>query len=120
MPDRITLTGVGGFGRHGVFDHERENGQEFLVDATLWLDLAPAGRSDQVSDTLDYGAVATAIAAEIEGEPVNLIETLAARIADRCLADERVRQVEVTVHKPMAPVDVPFADIAVTVTRSRA
>lgn len=117
--DRITLRRVGAFGRHGVFDHERADGQQFFVDATLGLDLAPAGRSDRLEETVDYGTLAHAIVAEVEGEPVDLIETLAERIAALCLHDDRVREVEVTVHKPMAPVDVPVGDIAVTVIRSR-
>lgn len=117
--DRITLRRVGAHGRHGVFDHERADGQQFFVDATLTLDLRPAGGSDRLEDTVDYGSLASAIVAEIEGEPVNLIETLAERIAALCLRDDRVREVEVTVHKPMAPVGVPVDDIAVTVSRSR-
>lgn len=118
--DRISLTGIAASGRHGVFAHERENGQRFVVDATLWLDLAPAGESDALADTVDYGALASAIVADIEGDPLDLIEALATRVARTCLTDARVREVEVTVHKPMAPVDVPFDDIAVTVRRSRA
>ncbi|GAB3712396.1 dihydroneopterin aldolase [Mariniluteicoccus flavus] len=119
MSDRITLTGIEAFGRHGVFEHERADGQRFRVDATLWLDLGPAGESDDLVDTVDYGGVAQAIVADVERDPLDLIEALAARIARTCLTDARVREVEVTVHKPMAPVDVPFDDIAVTVRRSR-
>lgn len=119
MADRITLSGLRATGRHGVFDHERRDGQEFVVDATLWLDLAPAATSDALRDTVDYGALANAIVGHIQGEPLDLIEALAGRIADTCLDDPRVRQVEVTVHKPQAPIDVPFGDVAVTIARSR-
>lgn len=117
--DRIELRGVRGRGRHGVYEHERRDGQDFVVDVVLWLDLAPAARSDDVVDTVHYGEVAETVVAEIEGEPAALIETLADRIASRCLVDGRVRAVEVTVHKPQAPITVPFEDVAVTVVRSR-
>jgi dihydropteroate synthase len=119
QPDRITLTGLRVTGRHGVFAHERLTGQEFVVDATLEFDTAPAARSDDLADTVDYGALAQRLAAEIAGEPVNLIETLAARLAEVCLRDPRVRAAEVTVHKPAAPIPLTFGDVAVTVRRSR-
>lgn len=117
--DRIVLRGVRGHGRHGVYDHERAAGQTFVVDVVLSLDLGPAARSDDVADTVHYGELAEMVVAEIEGEPVALVEALAARIADRCLEDARVREVEVTVHKPQAPIPVPFEDVAVTIVRSR-
>jgi len=117
--DAITLTGLRGVGRHGWFDHEQRAGQPFVVDVTLNVDTRAAAGSDHLDDTVDYAAVAGAVLAEIEGEPVRLVETLAGRIADRCLADPRVRSVTVTVHKPEAPLTVPFADVAVTVTRGR-
>lgn len=117
--DRIGLVGLRGRGRHGVFAHERANGQHFIVDVMLVLDLAPAAKSDDLADTVDYGALATDVVAIVEGEPVQLIETLADQIAMRCLADSRVHEVEVTVHKPEAPVTVPFADVTVTMKRSR-
>ncbi len=117
--DRIELRGLRGHGRHGAYPHEREVAQPFVVDVTLSLDLAPAARSDDVTDTVHYGELATRVVAVVEGEPVALIETLAARIADVCLTDPRVEQAEVTVHKPEAPVGVPFQDVAVTVVRSR-
>ena len=117
--DRIELVGLRGRGRHGVFAHERENGQTFVVDLALTLDLAAAARSDDLADTVDYGSLATDVVAIVEGEPVQLIETLADRIARRCLADSRVHEVEVTVHKPEAPVTVPFHDVIVTLKRSR-
>lgn len=117
--DEITLTGLTVFGRHGVFAFEREQGQEFTVDVTLRLDLRPAAASDDVRDTVHYGELAEALALIIEGEPVDLIETLAERLADACLADERVHDTTVTVHKPHAPIERAFSDVSVTVHRSR-
>ena len=118
--DEITLTGLRVFGRHGVFDFEREQGQEFVIDVALSLSLAAAARSDDVADTVHYGALAEAIAAIVGGEPVALIETLAQRIADEVLRDDRVDAVRVTVHKPQAPIDLAFDDVAVTIRRGRA
>jgi dihydroneopterin aldolase len=118
--DRIALTGLRVRGHHGVFEHERRDGQEFVVDAVLELDTSAAARSDDLADTLDYGALATSLAAVVEGEPVNLLETLVARLADACLADARVQAATVTVHKPQAPIPLTFADVAVTVRRERA
>ncbi len=119
MVDRIVLTGLTVRGHHGVFDFERRDGQDFAVDVALELDTAPAARSDDVADTVDYGELATALAAIISGEPVNLIETLAQRLADVCLGDERVAAATVTVHKPQAPIPMQFADVAVTIRRTR-
>ena len=118
-PDRVRLTGITARGRHGVFDFEREQGQTFVVDVSCSLDLSAAAATDDLSATLDYGNLAAAIAADIEGEPVNLIEALADRVVQTCLRTAAVRDVEVTVHKPEAPVPVPVADIAVTLVRSR-
>ncbi|MHA3701620.1 dihydroneopterin aldolase [Jatrophihabitans sp. YIM 134969] len=119
MPDDvISLTGLRVFGHHGVFEHERRDGQDFVVDVALRLDTAAAAASDDVTDTVHYGELAQAVAAVVAGEPVNLIETLAARLADVCLADSRVRSATVTVHKPSAPIPLTFGDVAVTVTRS--
>ncbi|WP_228479869.1 dihydroneopterin aldolase [Microbacterium abyssi] len=117
--DEIRLTGLTVFGRHGVFAHERENGQEFTIDLSLQLSLADAAASDDVADTVHYGELAESVAAVVAGEPVNLIETLAQRIADVALGDRRVRAVEVTVHKPHAPIPLTFADVAVTLRRAR-
>lgn len=118
--DEIQLTGLTVFGRHGVFDHERENGQEFVIDLRLHLALAGAAASDDVTDTVHYGELAEKVAAVVGGEPVNLIETLAQRIADVTLEDERVQQVAVTVHKPHAPIALSFSDVSVTILRTRA
>ena len=119
MSDRIALTGLRARGRHGVFDFERERGQDFVVDVVLELDLGKAAASDDVADTVHYGELAGALVAVIEGEPVNLIETLADRLAGVCLADARVAAATVTVHKPQAPIPHEFADVAVTIGRSR-
>lgn len=118
--DEIILTGLTVFGRHGVYDHERRDGQEFTVDLRLGLSLAPAAASDDVADTVHYGELAEKVAAVVAGDPVDLIETLASRIADVVLADDRVRTVAVTVHKPHAPIALDFADVAVTLHRGRA
>ena len=120
MTDRIVLTGLRVRGHHGVFEHERRDGQDFLVDLTVWLDLAPAGESDKLVDTLDYGALAQSTAEIVAGPPVDLIETVAGHIAASTLsADPRIEAVEVTVHKPSAPIPLTFADVAVVVHRSR-
>lgn len=119
MSDRIALTGLRARGYHGVYESEREHGQEFVVDAVLELDLRPAAESDQVTDTVDYGGLAGRLVEVITGTPVNLIETLAARLAEVCLADHRVAAATVTVHKPQAPIRHEFADVAVTLRRER-
>lgn len=103
-----------------MYDFEREQGQDFVVDAVLELDLAPAARSDEVTDTVHYGELAERLVAVVTGEPVNLIETLADRLLAVCLADSRVVTATVTVHKPEAPVPHAFSDVAVTMTRTRA
>lgn len=119
MSDEITLTGLTVFGYHGVFDHERAEGQEFTIDVRLRLSLAPAAASDDVIDTVHYGELAERIAAVVAGPPVNLIETLAQRIADVVLDDARVQHTSVTVHKPHAPISLTFSDVSVTVHRER-
>lgn len=117
--DRVVLTGLRAWGRHGVFDHEREQGQHFVVDVALSLDLSPASTTDDLRRTLDYGTLAEAVVADVQGEPLNLIEALAERVARTCLRHPEVVEVEVTVHKPEAPIGVAFTDVAVTLTRSR-
>jgi dihydroneopterin aldolase len=119
MLDRISIVGLRVRGHHGYFEHERTAGQEFVVDAVLWLDTAPAAAEDDLSLTVDYGVIAERLAEIVAGEPVALIETLAGRLAAACLADPAVREAEVTVHKPQAPVRQQFADIAVTIRRDR-
>jgi dihydroneopterin aldolase len=117
--DRISLTGLTVRGNHGVFDFERRDGQDFVVDVLLELDTAAAARSDALEDTVHYGVLAENLAAVISGEPVNLLETLAALLAEVCLADERVDAATVTVHKPQAPIPLTFSDVAVTIRRTR-
>ena len=112
----IALTGIRATGYHGVFDFERRQGQEFVVDAVL--DVVRPGTEDDLATTVDYGGLASALVADVERDPVDLIETLASRIAEACLAFDLVRAVTVTVHKPQAPIPVPFADVAVQLTRS--
>jgi 7,8-dihydroneopterin aldolase/epimerase/oxygenase len=118
--DRVALRGLKARGHHGVFPREREEGQTFLVDVVLGLDTRPAAAGDDLEKTVHYGIVAEEVVAIVEGEPVNLVETLAERIAVSCLAHEAVQEVEVCVHKPDAPITVPFDDVTVTITRSRA
>lgn len=117
--DRITLTGVTALGHHGVFDFERREGQPFVVDAVLYLDFSAAAKSDDVSDTAHYGEVAQRITEWISGEPLSLIEALAVRIADGLLSEFGLQAVDITVHKPQAPIEVPFGDVAVSVHRER-
>lgn len=119
MTDRITLTGLRVTGRHGVFAHERRDGQEFVVDAALEVDTAAAAAADDLAQTIDYGALAQRLADIVAGPPVRLIETLAAQLAEACLSDERVAAATVTVHKPQAPIPLQFEDVAVTIRRER-
>lgn len=117
--DQIELTGLTVFGRHGVFEHERRDGQDFTIDLRLHLPLKTAAESDDVRDTVHYGELAEKVAAVVAGEPVNLIETLAERIADAVLEEQLVQSVEVTVHKPHAPIALTFSDVAVKIIRGR-
>ena len=119
VADQIRVTGVRAYGYHGVLAEERRVGQEFVVDLVLDVDLTAAAASDELSETVDYAMVAAGVVSVIEGEPCNLIEVLATRIADRVLTESLVQRVAVTVHKPHAPVGVPFTDVAVTITRPR-
>jgi 7,8-dihydroneopterin aldolase/epimerase/oxygenase len=117
--DRLAVVGVEAVGHHGVFDFERRDGQPFRVDLVLGVDTRAAARSDDLQDTVDYGNLVAAVKQAIENDPVDLIETLAQRIADVCLADPRVAWTEVTVHKPHAPIEATFSDVALTIHRSR-
>lgn len=119
MTDRIELRGLKVRGNHGVFDHERRDGQDFIVDLTVWMELAAAAASDDLADTLDYGVLAQRAADIVAGPPRQLIETVAAEIAEDVMRDERVHAVEVVVHKPSAPIPLQFHDVAVTARRSR-
>jgi dihydroneopterin aldolase len=117
--DAISVRGIRARGRHGVLPAEQELGQEFTVDVTLYLDTAQAAATDDLSLTVDYGELATRLAAVVSGEPVKLIETLAERLAQVCLSYARVEEVEVSVHKPAAPIPLPFDDVVVTIRRRR-
>jgi dihydroneopterin aldolase len=117
--DQIRLLGVAAHGFHGVFADERRDGQRFVVDAVLHLDTRAAAATDDLAQTVDYGALAARIAAVVRGEPVDLLETLADRLAGCCLDDPRVQAVDVRVHKPQAPVQEEFADVVVAVRRYR-
>jgi dihydroneopterin aldolase len=118
--DTITLTGLTAVGYHGVFDHERRDGQPFVVDVVLSTDIRTAARSDELADTLNYGAVAEDVTALITGTPFRLIESLAEAIAAALLKNYPASAVQVTVHKPKAPITVAFSDVAITIHRSRA
>ena len=119
MSGRIALTGLRARGRHGVYDFERAQGQDFVVDVCLELDLGKAVAGDDVADTVHYGELAEKLVEVVTGEPVNLIETLAGRLLAVCLSDPRVDAAEVTVHKPQAPIPHDFADVAVTLRGRR-
>ena len=120
MSDQIVLTGIHGFGYHGLFEQERKDGQDFFVDLILAVDLKAASQSDAITDTVNYAEITDLVVEEITSNPVNLIEKLAARIAERVLSQHvKVISVTVTVHKPQAPVAAQLKDIAVVVTRSR-
>jgi 7,8-dihydroneopterin aldolase/epimerase/oxygenase len=117
--DKIALRGLRAYGRHGVYARERRDGQEFVVDAVLTVDTLPAAATDDLSRTVDYGALAARLAAVVTGDPVRLIETLAERLAQECLSESPVLEVEITVHKPHAPVACRLDDVTVTISRRR-
>ncbi|MBA3232708.1 MAG: dihydroneopterin aldolase [Propionibacteriales bacterium] len=117
--DRLSLRGIRAVGHHGVFDFERREGQEFVVDVELGLDTQEAADTSDLSATVDYGALAQHLHDVVVSDPVDLIETLAQRLADVCLTPKPVQWVEVTVHKPQAPIRVAFDDVSLTIHRSR-
>lgn len=118
MSDLISIKGIKGFGYHGIFDFERRDGQEFFVDIEVVINLQDASKSDDLQDSIDYGLLTTIAREEIEGEPLNLIERLAGRIADRIMGQfPQAKSVSITVHKPSAPVSEDVTDIAVTINR---
>lgn len=117
--DRITLTGIRVFGRHGVLEHERDQGQEFVVDIVAWVDLSAAATSDALHQTVHYGEMAELAAGLVAGDPHQLIESVAGAVADRLLATWPLTAAEVTLHKPAAPIPLIFDDVAVTVLRQR-
>jgi dihydroneopterin aldolase len=113
------VRGLAIHGHHGVFEHERRDGQEFVIDLVLGVDTRVAARSDDLQDTVDYGTLVDDVRTAVADDPVDLIETLAQRIADVCLRNALVDTVEVTVHKPHAPIKATFEDVALTINRSR-
>jgi dihydroneopterin aldolase len=119
MSDELTVRGIECFGHHGVFEFERREGQTFVIDLTLGMDTTPAAASDDLRDTVDYGSLVASVKAAVETDPVDLNETLAQRLAGVCLLDDRVEWASVTVHKPDAPIEATFADVALTITRKR-
>ncbi len=119
MSDFIEIFGIAGFGYHGVFDHERANGQSFTVDVKLELKSRKASRTDSIKDAVDYSEVIRVVHELINGDPVNLIERLAQLIANNLLKKFPVKSVEVVVHKANAPVGFPVRDISVRIKRAR-
>ena len=117
--DRLAVTGIEVTAHHGVFDFERSQGQLFRVDLVLGVDTRAAAASDDLADTVDYGQLTKEVVRAVHAEPVNLIETVAERVADVCLADHRVHWTQVTLHKPQAPIAETFSDVTLTITRSR-
>lgn len=118
--DELAVLGIECWAHHGVLEHERRDGQTFLLDLVLGLDTLPAATSDDLHDTVDYGTLVAAVKAAVESDPVDLIETVAQRVADLCLAAGAVAWTRVTVHKQDAPIDATFSDVALTITRKRA
>ncbi|WP_416955453.1 dihydroneopterin aldolase [Nocardioides sp. T5] len=119
MTDELAVTGIECFAHHGVFDFERREGQVFVVDLVLGIDTRPAAASDDLTDTVNYGTLVADVKAAVERDPVDLIETVAQRITDVCLLDTRVEWARVTLHKPDAPIDATYSDVALTITRTR-
>ncbi len=117
--DEITLTGLRASAFHGVLEQERRTGQVFVIDVTVFLSLADAGRTDDLDRTIHYGELAEQIVSAVESDPVDLIETVAERVAGVVLAHKSAQFTRVTIHKPNAPISVPFNDVSVTITRGR-
>ena len=117
--DELAVTGIECFAHHGVFDFEKRQGQIFVVDLVLGFDTRAAAASDDLDDTVNYGSLALDVKAAVERDPVDLVETVVQRIADVCLLDDRVQWTRVTLHKPDAPIDATFSDVALTITRTR-
>ena len=120
MTDQLAGRGIEIHAHHGVFDFERRDGQVFVIDLLLGIDTGPAAASDDLALTVDYGTLVGAVRTAVENDPVDLIETLAQRIADVCLKEAAVAWAEVPVHKPNAPITTTFSDVALTIRRSRA
>lgn len=116
--DRILIRNLRVFGHHGVLAEEAQRGQVFVVDLDIALDLEPAGRSDELDRTVDYGALTARVAELVAGTRRQLLEAVASDVAALVLTDERVLQVRVRVTKPHAPLGVD-AEVAVEVVRGR-
>lgn len=119
MTDELSVKGIECFAHHGVLDFEKREGQTFVVDLVLGLDTRPAAETDDLEETVDYGTLVGDVKAAVERDPVDLIETVVQRIADVCLKDGRVEWARVTLHKPDAPIDATYSDVALTITRTR-
>lgn len=119
MTDELSVKGIECFAHHGVFDFERREGQTFVVDLVLGLDTRRAAESDDLEETVNYGTLVMDVKAAVERDAVDLIETVVQRIADVCLKDRRVEWARVTLHKPDAPIDATYSDVALTITRTR-
>jgi dihydroneopterin aldolase len=119
VTDRIDLNGIEVYARHGVLDFEQEKAQVFRIDVTVFADLATAGASDELGDTLDYGMLAAEVREVVGVESHKLIERVATRVAETVLAHTAAERVIVTIHKPDAPVEVALDDVSVTIDRSR-
>jgi dihydroneopterin aldolase len=117
--DTITLTGLRASAFHGVFEHEKRDGQDFFIDVTVHLDFTAAAAGDELAETVHYGVLAEEVVSAVERDPVDLIETVAERVAAVALAHRAVQLVQVTIHKPGAPISVPFTDVSVSITRAR-
>lgn len=118
--DRIEIRGLRVTGVHGVLPEERERAQPFAVDLDAWVDAAPAGRSDVLGDTVDYGALVAVAAGVVTGRRFALLEALAGAVADAVLAhDGRVAEVAVSLHKLRPPVPYDVASAGVRVVRRR-
>lgn len=115
--DHISLVGIEERGRHGMLDHERQDGQLFLVDADIYLDLQGAGASDRIEDTVDYSRVSALISRIITGPPCDLLEKVATQIAEETLELENVQAVRICLHKPEAPLGLEKQDVKVTIWR---
>lgn len=121
MLHKITITGLRVYAHHGVFDFERQNGQDFFIDASVWVDGEKAAFSDDLNNTVHYGDLAKALVDNVKNEPVDLIETLAQRLLDLCMnfGHGKVAKAKVTIHKPNAPIIYEFQDVSVTVKAKR-
>jgi dihydroneopterin aldolase len=120
MSDKISIKGIQALGYHGLLDDERKNGQLFIVDVEVELDLSKAAKSDDINNSVDYNALAVLIHNEITGPAVNLIESLAHRIGKKALNSfKEIDEIKVTVHKPKAPIEVSFTDVSVSIKVKR-